>query len=83
VKPQQKLSETDAIFAPVAEANRQADTDPHTLRISIDSKAKVKNGNLSRGGKTLALQALQADDHDDHWEAVLVPFGMLDINASQ
>jgi hypothetical protein len=83
VKPQKKLPETDAIFAHVAEANRQADTDPHTLRISIDSKAKVKIGNLSRGGKTRALQAPQADDHDDHWEAVLVPFGILDVNASQ
>jgi hypothetical protein len=83
VKPQKKLPETDAIFEPVAEANRQADTDPHTLRISIDSKAKVKIGNLSRGGKTRALQAPQADDHDDHWEAVLVPFGILDVNASQ
>jgi hypothetical protein len=83
LKPQKKLPETDAIFANVAEANRQADTDPQTLRISIDSKAKVKIGNLSRGGKTRALQAPQADDHDDHWEAVLVPFGILDVNASQ
>ena len=83
MKPQKKLPETDAIFANVAEANRQADTDPQTLRISIDSKAKVKIGNLSRGGKTRSLQAPQADDHDDHWDAGLVPFGILDVNASQ
>jgi hypothetical protein len=67
----------------VAAANQQADADPQTLRISMDSKAKVKIGNLSRGGKARTLEALQADDHDDHWEAVLVPFGILDVNASQ
>jgi hypothetical protein len=53
------------------------------LRLSIDSKAKVKIGNLSRGGKARALSAPQADDHDDHWDAVLVPFGILDVVADQ
>ena len=53
------------------------------MRISIDSKAKVKIGNLSRGGKARTLKAQQADDHDDHWEAVLVPFGILDVADSQ
>jgi hypothetical protein len=53
------------------------------LRLSIDSKAKVKIGNLSRGGKARALSAPQADDHDDHWDAVLVPFGIFDVVADQ
>lgn len=83
MKPQKKLPETDAIFENVDQANRVADADAKTLRISIDSKAKVKIGNLSRGGKARTLEAKQADDHDDHWEAVLVPFGILDVAESQ
>ena len=83
MKPQKKLPETDAIFENVADANQIADADPHTLRISIDSKAKVKIGNLSRGGKARTLEAKKADDHDDHWEAVLVPFGILDVSSDQ
>ena len=83
MKPQKKLPETDAIFENVDQANRAADAAPQTLRISIDSKAKVKIGNLSRGGKARTLEAKQADDHDDHWEAVLVPFGILDVEGSQ
>ncbi|MFG6095016.1 hypothetical protein SPB21_07190 [Leptothoe sp. ISB3NOV94-8A] len=83
MKPQKKIPETDAIFEHVADANQGADADPNTLRISIDSKAKVKIGNLSRGGKARALEAQKADDHDDHWEAVLVPFGILDVGSDQ
>ncbi len=83
MKPQKKIPETDAIFENVAHANQVADTDPKTLRISIDSKAKVKIGNLSRGGKARTLEAKQADDHDNHWEAVLVPFGILDVVEAQ
>ena len=83
MKPQKKLPETDAIFENVADANQVADADPNTLRLSIDSKAKVKIGNLSRGGKARALEAKKADDHDDHWEAVLVPFGILDVGNDQ
>lgn len=35
----------------------------HLLRLSIDTKAKVKIGNLSQGGKALTLEAKQTDDH--------------------
>ncbi|MEO1300482.1 MAG: ISAzo13 family transposase, partial [Cyanobacteria bacterium J06636_16] len=71
------------MFANVATANQAADRNPKVLRRSIDSKAKVKIGNLSKGGKARTLTAKQADDHDDHWEAVLVPFGILDVRDSQ
>lgn len=60
-----------------------ADAQPKVLRLSIDSKAKVKIGNLSRKGKARGLVAEQANDHDDHWEAVLVPFGILDVLGDQ
>ena len=83
VKPRKKIPETDAIFKHVAAANQAADHDEQVLRLSIDSKAKVKIGNLSRGGKARGLEAQQADDHDDHWDAVLVPFGILDVEDSQ
>ena len=83
MKPHKKLPETDDIFESVAKANQAADANPKVLRLSIDSKAKVKIGNLSRQGKARTLKAKQADDHDDHWDAVLVPFGILDVSDDQ
>jgi transposase len=78
-----KIPETDAIFENVFAANQAADDHPGTLRLSIDSKAKVKIGNLSRGGKDRGLEAVQADDHDSEWQAVLVPFGILNTQTDQ
>lgn len=78
-----KLPETDAIFENVFAANQSADEHPKTLRLSIDSKANVKIGNLSRGGKDGGLEAVQADDHDSEWHAVLVPFGILNTETDQ
>lgn len=63
------------------DANQAADQNPKTLRLSIDSKAKVKIGNLSRGGKDRRAEPLQADDHDSEWLAVLVPFGILNTES--
>ena len=82
-KPLKKIKETDDIFENVAQANLASDNNPKSLRISIDSKAKVKVGNLSRGGKARTLEALKADDHDHQWSAVLVPFGILDVLSNQ
>jgi Rhodopirellula transposase DDE domain len=78
-----KIPETDAIFENVFAANQAADEHPRTLRLSIDSKAKVKIGNLSRGGKDRGLEAVQADDHDSEWHTVLVPFGILNTQTDQ
>ena len=50
-KPLKKTKETDAIFANVAAARQEARNDPGTLEISVDTKAKVKEGDYSRGGK--------------------------------
>ena len=83
MKPQKKIPETDAIFTHVAAANKAADADDSVLRLSIDSKAKVRIGNLSRKGKARTLVAKQADDHDDHWDALLVPFDILDVASNQ
>lgn len=43
-KPLRKLKETDAIFAQVHRVNQDADTDPDTIRISLDTKAVVVIG---------------------------------------
>ena len=49
----------------------------------MDSKAKVKIGNLSRQGKARYLEPLKADDHDSEWTAVLVPLGILDVRGER
>ena len=73
-----KIPETDSIFAHVATARGRAAADDACLRISIDSKAKVKIGDFSRGGRSrLKTRAL---DHDMHHEALLVPFGVLEVS---
>ncbi len=46
-----KIPETDAIFANVHAARARAAGDPETLRISLDTKAKVKVGEFCRGGR--------------------------------
>lgn len=50
-KPLKKTKQTDAIFANVAAAREEYRGDPQTLEISIDTKAKVNEGDYSRGGK--------------------------------
>lgn len=50
-KPLKKTKQTDAIFANVAAAREEYRDDPETLEISIDTKAKVNEGDYSRGGK--------------------------------
>jgi len=50
-KPLKKTEETDAIFANVKRVREQARTEPETLEISMDAKAKVALGDYVRGGK--------------------------------
>ena len=83
IKPLKKIPETEAIFANVAQANQAADNQTKSLRISLDSKAKVKIGNLSRQGKARYPEPLKADDHDSEWRAVLVPLGILDMRGER
>jgi hypothetical protein len=78
-KPVKKIPETHAIFAHVHDANQASDQDPKSLRLSIESTAKVKIGHLARGGKDRTKEARKADDHDTEIKAILVPFGMLDV----
>ena len=73
-KPLRKIPQTNAIFEAVHRINAAADADEGTVRLSIDTKAAVPIGNLSRGGKS--RNGHQALEHDLEPEAKLTPFGM-------
>ena len=81
VKPLKKIGQTDAIFDNVAHENQSSDANPKSLRLSIDSKVKI--GNLLRHGKARTFEAKKADDHDSEWQAVLVPFGILNLDNDE
>jgi hypothetical protein len=74
------VPETDAIFAHVHHARGESAAHPHTLRVSIDTQAKVTVGEFSRGGERRAAEAVRAADHDMHPSAVLVPFGVPEVS---
>jgi hypothetical protein len=76
VKPLKKMEETDAIFDNLHEVHKENESKSNVMRISIDTKDRVKIGPFSRGGKSRGN--VQAADHDfsnDH----LTPFGILDV----
>jgi hypothetical protein len=50
-KPLKKTKQTDAIFANVQAVHEEVKGDPATLEISVDTKAKVNEGDYARGGK--------------------------------
>ena len=50
-KPLKKTKETNALFANVKAAKQEAKEEPTTLEISMDTKAKVNEGDYARGGK--------------------------------
>jgi hypothetical protein len=80
-KPLRKIKETDAIFDQVHRVNQQADADSETIRLSIDTKAVVAIGDLSRGGKS--RQGEHALDHDFTPESKLTPFGLFRPDTSE
>lgn len=58
--------------------NAWADSDPTTLRISVDTKATVHVGEYSRRGQSRGLTAVEAWDHDMRPKEKLVPGGILE-----
>jgi transposase len=50
-KPLKKTAQTDAIFDNVKAVREEMKNDPSTLEISMDTKAKVNEGDYARGGK--------------------------------
>jgi Rhodopirellula transposase DDE domain len=77
------LPQTDAIFAHLHTVHAAAKADPETLRISIDTKAKVKIGPFSRGGLARGAEPVRAADHDMKPEALLTPAGILEVERGQ
>lgn len=51
-RPLKKTEQTDAIFENVQAVRAEAEADPETLEISIDTKTKVKLGAYALGGKS-------------------------------
>ena len=50
-KPLKKTKETNAVFGNVQAVRAEYQGDPSTLQISIDTKAKVNEGDYARGGE--------------------------------
>jgi Rhodopirellula transposase DDE domain len=67
----------------VRQVHIQAAQNPETLRISLDTKSKVKIGEFSRGGEARGQQSVGAADHDMHPDAVLAPAGILEVDSNQ
>ena len=78
-KPIKKVKETDAIFNNLHKVNKKSDEREDSLRISIDTKAKVDLCDSSRGGTSRCKKAIQADDHDMGIKPKLVPVGILEV----
>ena len=78
-RPLKKIKQTDAIFAYVERAHEQAAASEETLRISIDTKAKVQVGEFSRDGEARGAGPVKALDHDMKPVATLIPFGILEV----
>jgi hypothetical protein len=77
------VPETDAIFDHLRTTHAAAQADPETLRISLDTKAKVKVAPFSRGGVARGAEAVRAADHDMKPDALLTPAGILEVDSGQ
>ena len=78
-KPLKKIPETDDIFDNLNEINKDSDLQEDSLRISIDTKAKVDLCDSSRGGTSRCKKAVKASDHDMGIKNKLAPFGILNM----
>ena len=79
--PLKRVAETDAIFDNLAQARKKNLSG--VFKISIDAKDSVKVGLLSRKGYHRGKEHVEAADKDQHWDAVLIPFGILEMDTAQ
>jgi len=77
-KPVKRVRATEAIFDTVHRENQASDARADSLRISMDTKAKLPVGAFSRGGTSRGSEAIQAWDHDMRPKEKLVPCGILE-----
>jgi hypothetical protein len=73
-QPKKKIPETDAIFDRLDKVHAEADGDETILRISMDAKAAVLIGLLSRRGRTRVT--VKALDHDFEPDEKLTCYGI-------
>ena len=78
-KPVKRVRATEAIFDNVHRENHASDDREDSVRISMDTKAKLNVGAFSRGGILRGSEATQAWDHDMQPKEKLVPLGILDV----
>ena len=62
VKPLKKIEQTDAIFENLKKVHDDNKSKSNVLRLSIDTKDRVKIGEFSRGGSSRVI--VKAGDHD-------------------
>jgi len=75
-KPLKKIPETDAIFENLKKVHDEIEDDNTVVRLSIDTKDRVKIGNFSRDGKNRV--EVEAADHD-FGDKFVVPFGIMNV----
>ena len=78
-QPVKRVRDTEAICAHVHRENHASDARDDSLRISMDTKAKLNVGAFSRGGTARGSEAIQAWDHDMRPQQKLVPGGILEV----
>jgi len=76
VKPLKKIVQTDAIFENLKKVHDENQSKNNVLRLSIDTKDRVKIGEFSRSGS--GRVTVKAGDHDFGGD-YLTPFGILDL----
>jgi len=80
VKPLKKIEQKDAIFNKLKEMHEETKDQNNVVRLSIDTKDRMKIGDFSRGGTSRV--EVRAMDHD--FSKVFVPpFGILDVTTDQ
>lgn len=79
-KPVKKIKETDDIFMSLNNIREKYAGKENVVRISIDTKDKVKIGEFSRGGKKRV--EVKAIDHD-FGNNFITPFGILDLDTDE
>jgi len=77
-EPKEKTNETELIFENINRLHEIASVDDNTIRLSTDTKDKVKVGDYSRGGTSRVN--VKANDHD-FCDEHLVPFGIMDVKG--
>ncbi len=82
-KPLKRITETEQIFQNLKIQKEQGKADNNILQISLDTKDKVKIGELSRKGYSRRRQVTKANDKDQQWTDQLVPVGILEVEKGQ